>query len=403
MAGKFLSTIQNNTMLDTLVAGAKSVINNPFYAYSDLKGTTTQYYNINTTKSTLDESTRDLYSELGENSPTRFNKIKNALIYGIEQISVNLNITDNGLESDDITGDAVVLPNTFIPYPGDFFTMSQLDKPYLFIVTAVSPNTIDTGAVLYKISYTLQYTRQEELDMLEKQVVAEYTMIASNIGTNYSAVITSSTYDLVYQLEKYTTSLKNYYIMLFYNKKVQSFTYLRNGVMRVYDPYLIEFLIRNKILSGSKDYMYVSHQMFLPNTFGVIYDKTIFSALEEGNIDRPITINGNLKYIDQSLSLLYAFPEDYYYMDYKVCNFKFHNINILDIDILERINGNDLSEDIITNIIIKYFNNSEITFEDLHSLKNIDYQENIELYYGIPIIIFCLEKIIQKNLTSSTL
>ena len=52
--------------------------------------------------------------------------------------------------------------------------------------------------------------------------------------------------------------------------------------------------------------------------------------------------------------------------------------------------------------MIKYFNHEEITFEDLHALKNIDYCSNKELFYFIPITIFCLENII-INLLPKTL
>ena len=88
------------------------------------------FYNINTTKTTLDESTRGNYSELGPNSPIRYNRIKDAILYGITRMDIDLDITDFGLEGTDISGEAYVLPNTFIPYPGDFFTINQLNKPW---------------------------------------------------------------------------------------------------------------------------------------------------------------------------------------------------------------------------------------------------------------------------------
>ena len=44
---------------------------------------------------------------------------------------------DFGLESSEVTGEAVILPNTIIPYVGDYFRLYQIDKPYLFSVTKV--------------------------------------------------------------------------------------------------------------------------------------------------------------------------------------------------------------------------------------------------------------------------
>ena len=45
-----------------------------------------------------------------------------------------------------------------------------------------------------------------------------------------------------------------------------------------------------------------------------------------------------------------------------------------------------------------YFNDEEITSDDLLDIKNIDYCDNIELYYGIPIAIFCMEQMVSKML-----
>ena len=67
MAGKFINTDQKITF-DTLADNMKDLLNNPYYQFSDKKGTICQYYNINTTKTTLDEATRGNYSEIGRAS-----------------------------------------------------------------------------------------------------------------------------------------------------------------------------------------------------------------------------------------------------------------------------------------------------------------------------------------------
>lgn len=397
MAGKFINKNQK-IMIDSLVTGIKTILNNPYYLYSDKKSSIAQYYNINSTKTTLDEATRSNYSELGSNSPIRYNLIHDTFLYGIDKIDLDFDMGDNGLETNEIIGDAVVLPNTFIPYPGDFFTLDQIGKPYLFKVINVEQNTLDTGSVLYKINYSLAYS---DLHGIDKQVVEDYKMLINNVGTNFKAVIQSTKFDLIEEIEEYTVKLKDYYNMIFYNKEVQTYVYLYNGLFRVCDSYLIEFIIRNKILKGATQYNCVTHQMYLPSTFGIDYDNTIFYALEERNINRmPIRYIGNLLKVEQKLSLLYAFPEDYYYMEYAHLNDKFYNISIFDnLDIVYMIKKNIKTEDnVIVNIIIKYFNNEDVTLNDLKCLKQINYCDNIELYYYIPIAIFCLEKIITSLL-----
>ena len=48
--------------------------------------------------------------------------------------------------------------------------------------------------------------------------------------------------------------------------------------------------------------------------------------------------------------------------------------------------------------MIKYFNNESITSDDLLNIKNIDYYDNMELYYGIPIAIYCMERMVESML-----
>ena len=247
MAGKFVNTEQKVTF-DTLSENVKELMKNPYYQFSDKKGSVCQYYNINDKKTTLDEATRANYSELGPNSPIRYNKIKDAIIYGITKMDIALDITDFGLEANDIAGEAYVLPKTFIPYPGDFFTIDHLGKPYLFKVTNAEQNTLYTDEAMYKISYILAYP---DLNGIEDQVVGTYVYNTASFGTNSKVVIQSDVYNIVAQIQDTLIKLKDYYYMIFYDQKVQTFIYLHNGVIHAYDPYLIEFMIRNNVLSGS--------------------------------------------------------------------------------------------------------------------------------------------------------
>ena len=430
MAGKFFNTSTAYTQMTTQAADVmKGLLDNPYYLFSDKKASVCTY-----TMTTLDEATRGNYSEISNNSPLRFNKIKNFMVYGITRIEPNLDIGDFGLESSDITGECIVLPKTIIPYPGDYFYLDQLDKPYLFRVTAVNPNTLDTGATLYRINYSL--VSSDGLKKIEPQVVKVFEFnlsLSGEMGSNMAAsLVDEDTYANASELEDYATTLKDYYISMFYDNKVQSFTYNygltdewreMNGDphhlhlvnmqkvectpfgFKVYDPYLIEFMIRNKILSGASTYIYVTQQMFLPSTFAMDYDKTIFASLEDKDLERHYGRNtGNLLYVDarQKLSLLYAFLTPYYYMEYNHLNAKFFYINIFDDpDFTNKIKNKEYTSHELKNLIVKYFNDEDITLEDLHKLKHIDYMNNKEFYYGIPFAIFCIEQQIAKNLANS--
>ena len=49
-----------------------------------------------------------------------------------------------------------------------------------------------------------------------------------------------------------------------------------------YDPFMIEFIMRFKLLQG-EEYTYVEHQTMVSKLFPIDYDKTFFKALEIGS------------------------------------------------------------------------------------------------------------------------
>lgn len=435
MAGKFFNTTTAYTQMVNQVAETmKGLLDNPYYLFTDKKASECTYYNINTTMTTLDEATRGNYSEIANNSPMRFNKIKNFLIYGATKIDINLDISDFGLETSEITGEAIILPKTIIPYPGDYFYLTQIKEPLLFRVTAVNPNTLDTGATMYRINYMLDSA--DGIKKIDPQVVKIFQFVLDNTGngSNVSAsIIEEDAFNNASALQNAAGELKDYYISMFYDAKVQSFTYNFNPLtkewvdinggnhhlhianmhqvdcqqpfgLKVYDPYLIEFLIRNKILSGGSNYIFVTQQMFLPSTFAMDYNKTIFGSLEDNKIDKHYGRSvGNLLYCDQTLSLLYAYPIDYYYMTYHNLDARFFYISIFDDpDFKNRIINEQYTEDNpLKDIIIKYFNNKKINADDLDKIAHIDYKDNKTFYYQIPMVIFCIEQQLKTALNGA--
>lgn len=387
----------------TIPSSVKTLLNNPYYLFNDKTASIATYYNLNTTMTTLDEATRDNYGELTANSPLRFNKVTGFYLYGISKIEPSLEINDYGLEGDNIDGECVILPNTIVPYPGDIFTLDQLGNKYLFKITHVNPNTLETGSIMYKANYVL--CGSDGLQSIEDKVVKTYKFIYSNMGTNFACLIEDQTYSELTELQAISTMLKDYYIQLFYDARVQTMCYYRDTAgFKVHDPYLLEFLIRNDILSGSTDYIYLDHQLFLPNTFSVDYARTIFSSIDHNDLKKHIgTYTGNLLLVTQKLSLLYAYPQDYYYMEYIRTNNKFYLIDIFDDpDFGNKIVANTKTGNVMKDILIGFFNKESITSEQLEALEHIDYMNNAELYYLIPITIYILDKSIQDTLATTS-
>ena len=155
---KFINT-QNRVVIDSLVEGLKeSIRDNPYYMHNDKKATITTYFNVNLKKSTLDESLRTNYSNLGEDSPLRYNKINNFYLYGIERISTDLDLGDYGISAGDIEGEAIILPNTIIPYPQDYFYINylKLNAYYSFLFVLIIQLS-SFQSLYYTVCLFLQY------------------------------------------------------------------------------------------------------------------------------------------------------------------------------------------------------------------------------------------------------
>ena len=89
-------------------------------------------------------------------------------------------------------------------------------------------------------------------------------------------------------------------------------------------------------------------------------------------------------------------------MSYKNLNAKFFYISIFDDpDFKSKIINNEKTDHELKNLLIKYFNDEEITIDDVKKLKHIDYMENKEFFYGIPFAIYCIEQQISKNMSAS--
>ena len=401
--GNFINTNYNKT-IDNLVEGAKSRLNNPFYIYGDRKPTIVTYYNINHNASTIDKGSSTLYDDIGQNSSLRFNKIENFHLYGIEKINVNLDIGEYGLESP-IEGEALILPNTIVPVPGDMFIINHvIDKPYLFMVTGIGIDTLYTGANFYKISYKLTRTDMDALTSLETvQTIKRFTYKAGNVGTTLTPLIESNQAELIDKIEDNIDTLLNYYMNLFYKNSVQNFI-LEYQHMYLYDPYLIEFMIRNKLfaLSGN-NYFHVEQAVYIGDTFALEYDHTIFKDIEIKKSNMRL----NSVYpvpVDDPNSLLVDRLESYYKLSNKVMYKDYDNpINWLDMDLLDRVINNELYDEdsnlYYRNLLILYMNNKEFDITDkiMNSIMDIEFNYTKELFYMIPILVFILKSYVNKQ------
>ena len=406
--GKILETTYHDTV-EKITSFNSSLVNNSFYVLNDKKPSIVTYYNINKDKSSLDPGSKLSYNNIGKDTSIRFNKIEDFIIYGFNRIELQTENDEFGLEAEKISGDCFVLPNTIIPTEGDYFEVNHIkDSSWLFIVTDVQKDTLENGSNVYKLTYKLEYVdHQKILD----NVVEEFKMIEKREGTNIVKIVESSKLEKAKKMDKIAVILKEYYNELYYNDKVQTFTFMDLTEWRVYDPYMIEFLIRNKILeNGNDSFIYVTHQIQPHKTFSIDYNNTFLRVFENRDKDKLLSSLYSIQ-LEEIKSYGTTFSsrfEIYYKANYTKQPIIGYSMQCLDDDIIYRINDHDLVEemndmninsDIWKNILIKYFYDEEYSDEELESIQNIQYSNSsTELFYIIPLLILCIEYAIEKAL-----
>lgn len=390
--GRFTKTEYKDTV-NSIVGSVKETMNNPYYLWANRSPTIVDYYSIDKKASTLDEGSLLEYNSCGIHSPIRYNYIKDFLIYGIEQIQVALNNDEFGLQSDTITGEGIILPNTITPCSGDFFAITYLNEKVIFKVMETSFDTMDNGSNMHKIVYEL--SSDNKLD-LEKCISNTYTFIVQNLGTEFNCIIKDSTFTQMKLIDETVELLKEYFISLYYNERVQTFVYrfLENNF---YDPYMIQFLMDNDILNyKGSDYVFIGHQTHVSNLFPLKYRKTFFSALENKDLAiRNYENKAMANAITNRMTTFYNRPEVYFEITYESITKEWGIIPTFLDELYSHIESNTLFTEndgnlYIYNVIIKYFNNGIINTDDLELIKRFDFKYHHMLFYAIPAVIFCL-------------
>src|SRR5699024_11007740 len=138
----------------------------------------------------------------------------------------------------------------------------------------------------------------------------------------------------------------------------------------------------------------------------IVYNNTFFRCVELKDLERirKYKYRGKAQYIKDIRSIFQTRQEDYFWVCYDCCNLAEAVIPSFRDDLIYNIENNIKYEECkyrIFNIIIKYFWDEEITQEDIDAFDCIGYDSVIELFYTIPIIIFCLEYYINKSIATT--
>jgi hypothetical protein len=161
---------------------------------------------------------------------------------------------------------------------------------------------------------------------------------------------------------------------------------------------MIEFLSRNDILSGSSEYIYVHHEVPIPRTFSLDYDKSLFRALETKTKENFTNQNCYAELIEDYYSLFYTCAEKYYmitHKDYGMSLFSPIDAQLVyNVRTNEKLDINDAKA--YYNIIVDFFNDIKLDSSIIPLIEAIQFNQSVDLFYTLPILIYVLEYSIKK-------
>lgn len=382
---------------------------NKYSKYLEGAPTFVTYYSYNKVDSTTDAGLENVLEVVGAESPVKYKKILEFPVYGLNQMSPNIEVTEFGLSSS-IENELIILPNTIKPHVHDFFEVAYDTTKKLYEITEVQYDKLNTGVQFIRCMFNIS---TKSIDQLEQQVPDGHVFDVAydNIGTDSKVIIQSDYFELLDTIDIIRKKIFDFYDKTFRHKKFNVLCYNLNGV-NVLDKYLHEFIKKNELLHVKNPYFnamtieeinFDKDLQFIEN-----YQNTIFYGIESKNFNN-VTDSYYLKLIESNYRLpFFQYYEDFYYLEYVLGNTDRYNNNVVQSifnkTFFNNVKNNKLYNNNIShglyNIIIKYINRTDTSFnkDDMNYIVDIlvnynNYYCDISTYMLLPCILYILKEI----------
>lgn len=363
-----------------------------FSRFLDKTPSFTTYYALNNIESTVDNGFMNVERILGSDSPIRFKKVNSFPIYGLDQILLEIQDEEQGLDTS-YDGEATILPNTLKPLPNDFFIINYLEKDYLFMVTDVAFDTIKSNN-FYKINFTLRSVDSLDISYLENQTNEIYDCILTNVGTKDKCLIKHDEMEMLETLDIIYGQIADRYKIYFYDPRYNSFLFPdSDGINRIYDVFQATFINEYGLFNRKNDLntTYLTLEERTRN-YLLQYDGSFYRALELKRKDLVNNSYYNLQKTSVATSVFSVYRDD----NIKVVDLSSSDTNYIPKALIDLItsNGDASTYDIKWKTIVAYFNDKLTTVYDLKLDEfnnfNIFMNVSFENFILIPIILYIL-------------
>jgi hypothetical protein len=359
------------------------------------------YYQIND-KTTVDKGLGTVQQWLGSNSPVRFNKIEKFPI----GIPAPATVTD-GEEVPNVLDisssfQIIIYPGTISPMSNDMFIIEHLK---MLMVYRISDISYDTPTIhgTYQATARLEYTTQDDLDNLERQVSNVSVCKLEDFGTEVSPIISKDDFVYSRKLEAVKDELIEMYKAAYYNQQYDCFLASTNEGY-LYDECLAQFITKHSLLNSKASPIVVmcSGRVREPK-LASCYSKSIYHWFET---DAPLKYLTDFSYITVRAS---GYPESIFhlYMNDDVRCAWPYNYNtdldmahIIDSRMFEMLHGRSEPQNAFERVL-RMFARGEITSPQSIPLNIIepllDGSGSLECFFFTPIIIYIINKSLQMR------
>ena len=215
------------------------------------------WLHINSAQSRNDVGTGGVQSDVGPNSPIRWNQINGLPTYNIPELKPETDFSENGYDVDIEINDAILLPNTIKPAVGDYLIITIPNSVEIALrVNSFGYNTIQSND-FYLYSADLKYTGHDLINKFKPQIVQEYETIFENIGTEDKCFVLTKDIEKIQNIGKLFNELREIYFLNFFDSITGNFVCKNNPIgcndSWLYDKYLEKFIIDSEIFYTEND------------------------------------------------------------------------------------------------------------------------------------------------------
>lgn len=396
--------INEKRMVDDTLFHYEQRFHSPLSRFIDKTPTFTTYFHIADDASTTSEGFNSIDDYLGDSSPIRYRRIENFPLYGLDQILLQIEDTDQGLDRS-YEGEATLINSTITPCQNDMFMIPTLKDFYIFKVITVNSDHIMSDNY-YRVGFSLQYIDREKATWLNKQTVEKYNCVLENIGTEKKCLIRSDIYDKIGKLEEMYTNMVDIYISVFYNERYNCFLGELDGPCTLlYDPFQVEFMLRHDLMNQKNRLdVIVPTEHFTDSKRRLKYERSIYRFFER----RDLSLISNFKYntfqgvnnpetafahyVDNTVFIV-DIPQSKYIPD--CAN------QIFSDDFVAAVKVNGPVETRYGKLLKDYIRNDEMTIDDvpldlMEELLSLN--ADIEIFFLVPIMLYIIRTLIAKAL-----